>query len=100
MILFKEKHKQKNLHLMSFTTSMWLECVTRVPLTWKTRGTVIKILQKVNVSNLIFCAELYSHSSTQRVEMLIDHKMAAFSLCAEPGTGSLNRLQQMNTIPW
>jgi len=25
----------EDLHLMSFTTSMWFECVTRVPLTWK-----------------------------------------------------------------
>lgn len=28
--------KEGGLHLISFTTSMWLECVTRVPLTCKT----------------------------------------------------------------
>lgn len=29
--------KSVHLHLISFTTSMWFECVTKVPLTWKSK---------------------------------------------------------------
>lgn len=29
--------KSLHLHLISFTTSMWFECVTKVPLTWKSK---------------------------------------------------------------
>lgn len=69
---------------------MWLECVTRVPLTWKTAMVLWWELKNGNIFKPPILGralqfDISLQYSIKRVEILTDHKVAAYSLYIDLG---------------